>query len=38
MIMAKEPKGWRMDNAELTHKVAELEKRIIALEEKIGKK
>jgi hypothetical protein len=32
--MTREPKGWRLDNAELTQKVAELEKRIVALEEK----
>jgi len=29
------PKGWRLDNAELTTKVAELETRIIELETKV---
>jgi len=33
-----EPKGWRMDNTELTQKVAELEQRIMNLEEKVKKK
>jgi len=32
--MINEPKGWRMDNAELTQKVAELEKRVAKLEKK----
>ncbi|UCE15449.1 MAG: hypothetical protein JSV12_06115 [Candidatus Bathyarchaeota archaeon] len=29
-----EPKGWRLDNAELTTKVAELETRIMELEKR----
>jgi len=30
-------KGWRLDNAQLTQKVAELEERILNLEERVSK-
>jgi hypothetical protein len=31
------PKGWRLDNAELTEKIVELEQRILNLEERVSK-
>ena len=31
------PKGWRLDNAQLTQKIAELEERTLKLEERVSR-
>ena len=33
----RKPRGWRLDNADLTLKVADLEKRILKLEQRVRK-